>query len=90
MAVAAPQWSLATPFGIDIDEEKDAWHTGHINDMVQLDGGATGMLIASQTGVTLLDTPILVNFGGVPLQASRCSSRRSAISIVGPLPKNAL
>lgn len=50
MSVAALQWSLATPFGIRIDEEKDAWHTGHIDDMVRLDGGDAGMLVASQTG----------------------------------------
>ncbi len=50
MSASALQWSLVTPFGIVIDEEKDAWHTGHINDMVQLDGGEAGMLVASQTG----------------------------------------
>src|ERR1700741_4560989 len=50
MAVGNLQWSLATPFGIAIDENNDVWHTGHINDMVQLDGGAGGMLVASQTG----------------------------------------
>ncbi len=50
MAIAAPGWSLASPFGIAVDEEHDAWHTGHINDMVRLDDGAGGLLIAAQTG----------------------------------------
>ena len=64
MSVAALQWSLATPFGIAIDEDNDAWHTGHVNDMVQLDGGAAGMLVASQTGGVWL---VNRNNDGLPL-----------------------
>ena len=52
MSVTALEWSLATPFGIAIDEDKDASHTGHIKDVVQLDGGAAGMLVAFQSGAS--------------------------------------
>ena len=50
MAGTNVPWSLATPFGIMIDEQNDVWHTGHVNDIVPVDGWAGGMLVAAQTG----------------------------------------
>src|ERR1700738_2077812 len=42
------KWALANPFGISIDDG-DVWHSGHVNDVLVLDGGA-GLLVATQTG----------------------------------------
>ena len=42
------RWTLASPFGIQVDEEQDAWFSGHVNDILELDTG--GLLVATQTG----------------------------------------
>lgn len=48
------RWTQATRFGILIDEAADAWHSGHVTDLLELDNG--GLLVATETGgVWLLD-----------------------------------
>ncbi len=44
------KWELATPYGISIDAQQDAWWSGHVTDVLELDEGAGGLLIATQTG----------------------------------------
>ena len=41
-------WMLANQFGIQVNEDADAWYSGHANDMLELSSGA--LLVASQTG----------------------------------------
>ena len=49
------QWSLANPFGISIDEASDGWHSGHVNDVLDLANGS--LLAATQSGgVWLINT----------------------------------
>jgi hypothetical protein len=49
------QWTLASRYGIQVDEKQDAWHSGHVNDLLELDSG--GLLVATQTGgVWSIDT----------------------------------
>jgi hypothetical protein len=43
-------WSLANPFGIVIDADLDTWWSGRVLDVVELDGGDAGVLVASETG----------------------------------------
>lgn len=42
------RWSLANPFGIQMDEAADAWHSGHATDVLELDSG--GLLVATEKG----------------------------------------
>jgi hypothetical protein len=49
------QWSLANPFGISINEESDGWHSGHVNDVLDLANGS--LLAGTQSGgVWLINT----------------------------------
>ncbi len=48
MADDSIQWTLANPSGILRDEAEDAWHSGHVTDIMKLESG--GLLIATQTG----------------------------------------
>jgi len=41
-------WKQANPFGILYDESADAWHAGHVNDVLALDGG--GIVVATDSG----------------------------------------
>ncbi len=43
-------WELANPFGIVIDEATDSWWSGRVFDVLELDGGAAGVLVATETG----------------------------------------
>jgi hypothetical protein len=48
------RWTLASRYGIRLDETAEAWHSGHVTDLLELDTG--GLLVATQTGgVWLLD-----------------------------------
>lgn len=42
-------WRLASPFGIQIDEAGNAWHSGHIDDILRF-ADAAAMLVASESG----------------------------------------
>jgi hypothetical protein len=44
------KWELATPYGISIDDKQDAWWSGHVTDILELDGGHGGLLVATQSG----------------------------------------
>jgi hypothetical protein len=49
------QWRLATPFGIEVNAETNAWYSGHINDVLPFPD-LSAILVASETGgVWLLD-----------------------------------
>lgn len=43
-------WDLANPFGIVIDEASDSWWSGRVFDVLELDGGDAGVLVATETG----------------------------------------
>lgn len=43
-------WDLAIGSGILMNEAEDAWHSGHVSDILPLDGGASGLLVAAHTG----------------------------------------
>lgn len=43
-------WDLANPGGIVIDEALDTWWSGRVFDVIELDGGDAGVLVASETG----------------------------------------
>ncbi len=57
------KWSLANPFGIRINEEADGWHSGHVNDILDLANG--NLLAATQMGGVWL-----VNTNGTTLPLS--------------------
>jgi hypothetical protein len=42
-------WQLANPSGIQIDAAADAWHSGHVTEILRLDD-ADSLLVATQTG----------------------------------------
>jgi hypothetical protein len=44
------RWELPSPHGILKDEAQDAWWSGHVEDVLELDGGDSGLLVASHTG----------------------------------------
>jgi hypothetical protein len=44
------QWELANSYGIAIDEANNVWHAGHVTDLVELEGGDSGLLVATETG----------------------------------------
>ena len=44
------RWELPSPHGILIDEAQEAWWSGHVEDVLELDGGESGLLVAAQTG----------------------------------------
>jgi hypothetical protein len=43
-------WSLVSPHGILIDESADAWWSGHVTDILELDHGTAGLLVATEMG----------------------------------------
>ena len=43
------RWQLATPFGIQVNEEKNMWHSGHVNDIIPLTD-VNSILVATETG----------------------------------------
>ena len=44
------RWELATPLAIQINEHDDVWHSGHVADVLPLDDGRSGLLVATHTG----------------------------------------
>jgi hypothetical protein len=46
--VSALNWLPANPFSILIDQGQDAWHAGHVNDVLALDTGA--IVLGTDTG----------------------------------------
>lgn len=44
------KWELLSPFGISINEEQDAWWSGHVTDVLEMDAGIGGLLVATETG----------------------------------------
>ena len=44
------RWELANPHGILIDELKDTWWSGRVFDLLEIDGGDTGLLVATESG----------------------------------------
>src|SRR5436853_1952548 len=43
------QWQLASPFGILIDESKNAWHSGHVNDVIEFTD-RSAIVVATESG----------------------------------------
>src|SRR5262245_47659677 len=43
------RWVQASRFGIQIDEEDDAWHSGHVNDIIRLPD-LSGIVVATESG----------------------------------------
>lgn len=43
-------WELANPYGILVNEPADSWWSGHVSDMLEIDGGLVGLLVATDTG----------------------------------------
>ena len=63
-------WHLASPFGIEIDEAANAWHSGHIDDIIRFTD-TPAMLVASESGGVWLisdgnDPVVLSNDWDVP------------------------
>lgn len=49
-------WKLANPYGIAIDETKEQWWAGRVFDVVEIEDGHWGQLVATETGgVWLID-----------------------------------
>lgn len=44
------RWELANYAGILVDGGADAWHSGHVTDVLEVDEGAAGHLVATETG----------------------------------------
>lgn len=44
------QWKLLSRHGILISEDDDAWWSGHVNDVLELDGGDAGLLVGTEKG----------------------------------------
>lgn len=44
------RWELPSPHGVLMDETQDAWWSGHVEDVLELDGGESGLLVATHTG----------------------------------------
>ena len=44
------QWELVSPYGISIDERENAWWSAHVEDVLELDGGDSGLPVAVETG----------------------------------------
>lgn len=42
------QWALANPYGILVDQNADAWHSGHVNDILELPSGT--LLVGTEKG----------------------------------------
>jgi hypothetical protein len=50
------RWELATPLGISVNADVDAWNSGHVTDVLPLDDGAAGLVVATHTGGVWLVT----------------------------------
>src|SRR3954454_24505384 len=55
MADPSVQWHLANPLGIQVDAGQDAWHAGHVNDILPFADG-NGLLVGADTGGVWLIT----------------------------------
>jgi hypothetical protein len=51
------KWELPSPHGFLINEAQDAWGSGHVEDVLELDGGDSGLLVATQTGGVWMVAP---------------------------------
>lgn len=49
------QWQLANPFGIQIDAPTDAWHSGHVNDVIEFPDRSAVIIATESGGVWLID-----------------------------------
>ncbi len=49
------RWAQATFFGIQIDERADAWHSGHVNDIVELQDRSAIVVATESGGVWMID-----------------------------------
>src|SRR6186997_178296 len=56
----AIRWALASPFGILVDETRDVWYSGHVNDILELDTG--GLLVGTETGGVWSVDPVSSTF----------------------------
>jgi hypothetical protein len=59
----AVQWVQATGFGILIDEDAEAWHSGHVNDIVELQDRSAIVVATESGGVWMIDN----NSNALPL-----------------------
>lgn len=49
------RWVQATRFGIQIDEHAEAWHSGHVNDIVELQDRSAIVVATESGGVWMID-----------------------------------
>lgn len=49
------RWQLAIPFGIEIDSTSDAWHSGHVNDVIEFSDLSEIIVATATGGVWLID-----------------------------------
>jgi hypothetical protein len=49
------QWVQATNFGIQIDEHVEAWHSGHVNDILELQDRSAIVVATESGGVWMID-----------------------------------
>jgi hypothetical protein len=50
------RWQLATPFGIEVDADSDAWHSGHVNDVIVFQDLSSILVATESGGVWLIDS----------------------------------
>ncbi|HEV8334622.1 MAG TPA: hypothetical protein VGQ22_24585 [Steroidobacteraceae bacterium] len=62
----AVKWELASPFGILVDEANRAWHSGHVDDVIEFADGRA-ILVASESGGLWLIDP---DAGTLPLSST--------------------
>jgi hypothetical protein len=43
-------WHQATFFGIEVDADNNAWHSGHITEVVPLQDTPDSVVVATETG----------------------------------------
>ncbi|HEY5881229.1 MAG TPA: hypothetical protein VIU11_20115 [Nakamurella sp.] len=60
------RWEQAVTKGVQVDAAGEVWHSGHIEDIWPLDGGAAGLLVATYSGGVWTATA----GGAVPLSGS--------------------
>jgi hypothetical protein len=51
----ALKWKLASPFGILVDKEKGAWHSGHVDDIIEFADGRAIVVATESGGLWLID-----------------------------------
>jgi hypothetical protein len=49
------RWVQATGFGIQIDEQEGAWHSGHVNDIIELQDQSAIVVATESGGVWMID-----------------------------------